>query len=464
MSCTFQGESIDLGEDADRILSPEEGMSSFWAGLPVGAECDLTETDAGGATFTQIVPDSVVVGGEEEEIVEFEVTNTFEVGDVAVTKVVDGAGAEFGTGPFTVELACTFNGQPITIPDGAERTLSPEDGMSATWVGLPIAAECEVAETDDGGATSTQISPDSLVIGEDEEAGFTVTNTFDLAPVSVTKVVDGEGAEFGTGPFTVELSCTFQGEAVDLGDAAQIVLVADETGAWTGLPVGAECEVTETDNGGATSVEIVPSIFPVTGDTDESDPVAVTVTNTFDLGEVGVTKVVDGEGAAEFGTGPFTMELACTFQGEDIDLGEDAERVVGAGGTGTWSGLPIGADCAVTETDDGGATSTQITPESLVIGADAEAGFTVTNTFAELPDPPAPEPPPEPGPPAPEPPPEPGPPAPGPPAPEPPGPPVDTGGTLLERDPTLLAGATLALLLMLGGTVALLRLRGRDSR
>src|SRR5699024_1344870 len=127
---------------------------------------------------------------------------TFELGEVSVEKIVDGPGAEvFGAGPFTVELACTFNGEPVDLGDDAQRVLSVEDGLSGSWTGLPVGAECSVTETDDGGATSTTILPETVTVGSAEEAPATleVTNTFELGAVSVEKIIDGPGAEaYGT--------------------------------------------------------------------------------------------------------------------------------------------------------------------------------------------------------------------------------------------------------------------------
>src|SRR5699024_10390145 len=108
-------------------------------------------------------------------------------------------------------------------------------------------------------------------------------------------------------------------------------------------------------------------------------PAGFEVTNTFDVGQVTVEKTLDGAGAEAFGAGPFTVELACTFQGEPIDLGEDAVRVLSAedGLTGTWTDLPVGAECSVTETDDGGATATTVLPETVTVGGAEEPAAVV---------------------------------------------------------------------------------------
>jgi hypothetical protein len=52
------------------------------------------------------------------------VTNTFDAGAITVEKAVDGDGAEYAQGPYEITLACTFDGEDIEIPGGAERTIA----------------------------------------------------------------------------------------------------------------------------------------------------------------------------------------------------------------------------------------------------------------------------------------------------------------------------------------------------
>ena len=161
-------------------------------------------------------PSAVTVALDPEDPVEFTVTNIFELGDVAVMKVVDGPGAAFATGPFEVELSCTFENTPIDLGEDAVRVLSPEECMTGSWSGLPMGAECGLTETEDGGATYTDVSPSAVTVGADTEGpvAFTVTNTFELGHVGVTKVIEGPGAAFAAGPFEMELACTFEGTEV----------------------------------------------------------------------------------------------------------------------------------------------------------------------------------------------------------------------------------------------------------
>ncbi|MFD6178217.1 MULTISPECIES: DUF5979 domain-containing protein [unclassified Isoptericola] len=449
--CTYDADGDGPGEpgtvyDGTVVLGGAGPLDAQIANLPVGAECTITETNDGGATGSVVVPDTVTVDADEPA--EVVITNTFDVGTIEVDKELDGLGALYGPGPFEVTLACTYgedaNGDPvdIVIPGGAARTFVP--GQPAVYEGLPVGAECTVTETDDFGATETSVSVDGgapvdgnraeVVVppadgGEATTVTVTVTNTFLTAPVLVEKTVDGDGADFAPDmpeipplpelpdepvtpeelaaliaqledfyaqfpldgiPYRASLECTFQGAEIPIPGGAVRPFGPGLPGVYFGLPVGATCSVTETETGGATSVTVDPSPFVVDEDRVlPAPPQVVTVTNTYDVGSIQVEKVLDGDGA-EFVTAPFEVSLACTFQGEEIEVPGGATRTVTPDDPATYDGLPIGAECVVTETDAAGAASSTVSttveggdPGQVVVpGADADpAVITVTNTF-----------------------------------------------------------------------------------
>lgn len=435
------------------------GSSVTYDGLPVGSECTLTETDDFGASSTTISVDGgdpvdgtevdgIVVPPAQEDgsptTVTLDVTNTFDTAPLVVRKAVDGDGAGFAPDmpelppfpeipdplptdpdeidelinevsdylaevrdayqelPYAVTLECTDNqGEPVAaIPGGADRRFGP--GVPAVYFGLQDGDSCTVTETDDGGATSSTVDPDPVPItGEatiQDPVEATVTNTYDTGSIEVDKVVDGEAAEFVTAPFEVSLACTFEGQDIEVPDGATRTVTPDEPATYDGLPIGAECVVTETDAAGAASSTISTTVED--GDPGQvvvpgadADPAVVTVTNTFDVGSVAVDKVVDFEGDS-YDVGPFEVTLACTFQGQDIEIPGGAAREIAAGDTVTYDGLPIGAECVVTETDDGGAASSTVSvvdggdPGAVTVAAGDPAQVTVTNTFDPPPAPP----------------------------------------------------------------------------
>ncbi|MFI2297076.1 DUF5979 domain-containing protein [Isoptericola sp. NPDC019571] len=454
LACTYgeddEGNPVELTIPGGDTREFVPGDPAVYEGLPVGSECTLTETDTFGASSTTVTVDDAepveFPGGDPENppsaditvppatdgeptTVTVGMTNTFDTAPLLVQKVVDGDGADFapdmpelpeppesiedvpdyiaavqeayGDLPYAVTLECTnpATGPVEVIPGGPDRRFGP--GFPAVYFGLQDNDSCTVTETDEGGATSSSINPNPVPIDGDatfeDPVETTVTNTYDLGSIEVDKVVDGDAAEFVTAPFEVSLACTFEGQDIEVPDGATRTVTPDEPATYDGLPVGAECLVTETDAAGAAETTISTTVED--GDPGQvvvpgadADPAVVTVTNTFDVGSLAVDKVVDFEGDA-YDVGPFEVTLACTFQGEDIEIPGGAAREIAAGDTVTYAGLPIGAECVVTETDDGGAASSTVStvgdgdPGAVTIAADP-ASLTVTNTFDPPPPPP----------------------------------------------------------------------------
>ncbi|WP_435737178.1 DUF5979 domain-containing protein [Cellulosimicrobium sp. PMB13] len=443
VTCTYDDDGDGPGEprtvyDSTLVLGGAGPLDAQVANLPAGAECSIVETDDAGATGSVVVPDTVTVGSGD--IAEVVITNTFDVGTVQVDKELAGLGALYGPGPFEVTLACTYEGVDLTIPDGDVRELVP--GEPVVYDGLPVGSECTVTETDTFGASSTTVSVDggepvdgttaAVVVppaddGEPATVTVAMTNTFLTAPLVVTKVVDGDGAAFAPPmpelspfpeipdgpidpetlvrlleelveflgavpyeefPYAVSLECTTsQGVPVEtIPGGPDRRFGPGFPALYFGLQDGDSCTVTETETAGATSVTVDPNPVTIVGAELPAEPVEVVVTNTYDVGAIEVTKVVDGEGADAFGAGPFTVSAACTFQGQDVEVPGGADRQITGGEVAVFDGLPIGAECAVTETATGGASSSSVSaveggePGVVTIAADP-AAVTVTNTF-----------------------------------------------------------------------------------
>ncbi|WP_402469934.1 DUF5979 domain-containing protein [Isoptericola aurantiacus] len=400
VECTFEGDAVTVVPASQTFTG---GETVTFDGLPVGAECTVTESDTAGATSSSLaVDDGAPVGGTTVDVVvppgedgggtvEVEATNTFDAGTVVVSKAVDGAGAQYAQGPYEVTLSCSFEGADIAVPGGAARELAV-DG-SVTYDGLPIGAACSVAETDQNEATSTAVEPASVVVGGEDgtesSVAFTVTNTYDVGAFTVSKVVTGDGAEFGVGPFEVNVGCTFEGADVAVPGGATRTVDGGASVTYDGLPVGADCLVTETEDYGATDVQISTTVD--SGDPGEvivppadGEQAEITVTNSYDVAAVVVSKAVDGDGA-QYAQGPYEVTLDCTFEGAGIEVPDGAARTVEDGGSVTYSGLPVGAACDVSESDPYQATSVDVEPSSVVVGGDdgsaAEIDVLVTNTY-----------------------------------------------------------------------------------
>ncbi|WP_221586318.1 DUF5979 domain-containing protein, partial [Microbacterium sp. G2-8] len=394
---------IDIPGGADRELQitddPTTSTTTYEA-LPPGAECQVTETDTGGATDVSIDPtDGNVTVGDSTEPVAVTIDNTFDAGSVVVEKTTSGAGAErWGTKPFTVDLACTVevDGEPtdIEIPGGAERVLQITDDpatATATYETLPRGAECRVTETDTGGASEVSMEPaDGMVTvgGADEPVTIAIDNAFEVGEIVVDKSITGAGAPWATGTFEVSLVCTWDGAPIDIPGGATRTLSEDTSlsAAYEDLPDGALCRLTESDAANASETTISPANGLVTVEPGAS--VTIDVENRYDTGDVTVHKDVAGPGAA-LGTTDFVVRLACelTVQGEvlPVDVPGGANRTLGAENdfAAVYEGLPNGAVCTLTEPYDGGAGSSTMTPDdgTVTVEENASVGIDLVNTF-----------------------------------------------------------------------------------
>lgn len=443
--CTYDDDGAGPGEprtvyDSQVVLGGAGPLTAQIANLPTGAVCEIEEIDDAGATGSVVVPDTVTVGsGDVANVV---ITNTFDVGSIQVDKELAGLGALYGPGPFEFTLECVYQGVALTIPGGAVREV--DGGASVVYDGLPVGSVCSLTESDDFGASSTQITVDGgepvdgtsvegIVVppaddGDPTTVTVAVENTFTTAPLVVRKVVDGEAADFAPPmpglpplpevpdgpidpetllelleqleeylaavpfdefPYAVTLECTTsQGAPVTVIPGGPDRRFGPGFPAlYFGLQDGDTCTVTETETGGATGVTYDPDPVVITGTSSVLDPVEAVVTNTYDAGAIEVTKVVGGDGGEAFGAGPFTVTAECTFLGEPIEVPGGAERTISGGEVAVFDGLPVGAECVVTETATGGASSTTVSasveggePGATTIGADP-AQVTVTNTF-----------------------------------------------------------------------------------
>lgn len=364
--------------------------------LPAGASCTVTETSASGQTSytagTVVVPD----GRETEQLPVIEIENVYGLTELVVTKTVQTDAESIPTG-FEFEVVCTFLGQPIDLAAGDAR-FTLNDGGSHTISGLPVNAKCTVAEVNDRGADSVNV--EAQTIDADGAAWGTVTennpgssavidrlapvagtnsadftNTYgSSAAIRVTKNLVGGAADLGEDQvFTVHAVCTFEGETLLDQD---VLLHAGNGWAQTlpSLVAGAECAITESNLNGADAVVITPNdgtdttTGAVTIPVGATGPVLVDVTNRYLAGSIEVTKAITGEGAELYGTGDFTVELVCTLDGAPVRVIGGAERTLNAGQlTASYTGIPNRAECALTETNNSGATESRVR-----LGADGE--------------------------------------------------------------------------------------------
>jgi hypothetical protein len=354
--------------------------------LPSGAACEIDELLTGGANSSEITIDSVTTSGTTATATiaagitsDVVVTNTFGLSEIEVTKVRDGLGAAlYGAGPFQVSLECTrdVNGATVSvpIPGGDTRDLTADTlplAYYAEYTGLPLGAECELIETLDGGADSSVIAPGTFTLGAIPTTA-TVTNTFGDPTVFVRKALSGDGvALYGAGPFEVTLACTREVNGVTVPvaipgefpgdptpDTRELNSVNGYENQFDFLPSFADCELTETSTGGATSASITNPIFQLGSGNSVHE---LDMDNTFELADLRVAKQVVGTAATDHGAQVFTMELECVLDVSGVEtsipIPGGAERTIKAGEEVVYEDLPAHADCTLTETDNGGANA-----------------------------------------------------------------------------------------------------------
>ena len=375
-----------------------------------GAACAAVETKTGGANSTTIALDGGAASVETSATFtspapahdyDVVVINTFDDAEVDVTKNRDGAGwTLYGDGPFEVTLACTrvIDGVVTTVdvPLGATRSLDATDFYHATYTGLPAGASCIPTETEAGGATSTVISPSTIVTDSSAPTDLEITNSFAVGAITVQKTITGAGALlYGNGPFEVSLACsrTVNGHPVAVsvpgGDTRELNGGNGYSNVFSGLPAGALCTMTESKTHGATGstfTSVSTNVAVVAG-----TATAIDLTNNFDIGFITVDNVVTGNDATRHLPDTYDVVLTCTQMIDGvvtpIDIPDGATRDIWHKTSITYDNLPIGATCSLVESVQNQAQTVLITwhgmpvPRNSVTVGDPDFVIHVVNVY-----------------------------------------------------------------------------------
>ena len=396
---------------ADATFTVAAGGAHTITDLPVTARCELAETDSDGATRIGIAVDggarTTVSQGQAYAVAlgpnagyTADVRNTYDGGQLAVTKTVTGTGVGTGsgyeTGPFAIHVACTYDTQNLftgdfSLIDGQSHLLAPV---------FPVGTLCAITETDAGGATGPAAGSSVVIPGPvgAQVTGFVnvgLVNAFDTGSLQIVKARTGSAARYGAGPFVAQVVCTWDKPGspdlvipLPAGGLVTLDNANGYTATVTGLIGGADCAVTETQTGGSTShtvSTIAPAAIPVGGTS------TVTITNDYATGSLVIDKVRTGPGVARFGDGPFVVAVTCSYESNGawlpIALGAAATQTLSAANSYrvVITDLLVGAECDVVETDPGLATSTTYSPvtrdATIVAAGGTDARVVVTNDF-----------------------------------------------------------------------------------
>ncbi|WP_162564406.1 MULTISPECIES: DUF5979 domain-containing protein [Microbacterium] len=425
--CVFQGEVV-----VDETFTLDANEIETITEIPARSECLVTETDDRGADGTVTEADVPGASGDLAPVIDQNArtvlipelqpdstavvntvtyTNVFDATALVLIKEFEGGGADqYGLDQeFTFDVTCTFEGE--TLID-TQVVLNAANGFTSVVHDVVAGSECTVTEVDLNGADAVVIEPND---GQDTSTGtgivpegggvvtVTATNWYLTGSLEVTKTFAGDGAEkFGTSAYELSLTCSRDGEIVDIPDGRIRIVSADSpTALWENLPTGAECRLVEVDDGGASSTEILDADGNVVAGDDEgytftveTDPTILsvddqpqsplTVENTFNLAQVSVTKTVAPTTAVDINGdpvtyGPFEVTLACMWDEQQVTAAEPMAQTIADGETVTWTELPEGAECTITETETMDALGTTVTITEAGTTSDPAAG-----TVAEL--------------------------------------------------------------------------------
>lgn len=416
------------------FTTPLSGVSQVTPYLPVGTSCSVEETARptgssnlpnssyiwttpsytgltnGSVTVTQsTTPTPVVVINDIERV----------YGPLRITKDVDKPSGITVSAPFTGTWSCEFGG----ASSGSGTWSAPAGGGAATLTGnasqILVGSLCTVTEN----SPANPVPGDNSYVwaielpalgtrpittdGVSAEVKNTLNRT--TGSFSVTKSVTGgtAGTDFANTDFTFDYTCQpLSGDAITgvLEIRAGSSASPDEE-----IPTGSTCSVTERTNAlpapvdpnrwdgvdfdvtGATGTNITDGIRFVTPD-DAGASVAVIATNTMSpkTGSVAVTKSVtqlDG-GFVGGSNAIFPMTLTCKHPrtGAEAQIGQQS---IANGGTYTWSGIPVGANCSVQEgAIDGGLKDAsfgwnlpEYSHDDVTVPTTGTPTITVTNTM-----------------------------------------------------------------------------------
>jgi large repetitive protein len=391
-------------------------------GLPLYAQCTVTEAAYNGATATfspaTVQAQAPQTAGLEtiynphpaftvidRPAVELStVTNTYDYTSLTIDKsIVTGGPLDQDGNPisytnFLFTIKCSFNNGTDNFPDYINLTGQRIDQTTGTYTvnNVVIGSTCTVNETQSRGAQSiawtataaattsgtTALTP-AFTIGAGPN-NVTYTNTFGVASITINKSITGTWATgsvavgeaaHATGTFTVHVRCTRDLDGIaptpdvvwedNLTFSAGTVL----TRTISNIPRGSNCAVNETDDAGATGGSNHSRSFNnISGSNTDN------ISNRFDVAGLKITKIVhtaavDGDGDPVYLDTPYTVSVVCTFQGSTVyATGYTASPMVltfsaaevAVPTTKTLLGLPAGASCTVTEDNPPQALNTQV--------------------------------------------------------------------------------------------------------
>ena len=369
----------------DWVIAPGSrpgDQSRQYDAIPVPARCTVTETADGhtGAVGVVVVPGSQTVSIHAGEIAQADILDTYGLvpGQLEVTKTIAGTAAGL-QGTVVIHTAC--DGTPLT-PDLVIPAGTPAGDQSQIYSGIPTPASCVATETVDGHTSTVPVavtgSPASTSIPPGGAGAAHIADIYGPAPGSllVTKTIAGPLAG-QQGPIIIHVVCNGTALSPDFvigaGSAADSV-----SHSFDGIPAGSTCTVTETADGGTTTVAALVSGSGQTVTVPAGKVVPVSLVDVYGQPLGGVEEDV---APPLGGSGPFQpirgylkvikkMTGAAARQHGRIEILVDCGPahafafLIPAHTSGSVSrvfpGLPARSRCTVTETENGHTNAVRV--------------------------------------------------------------------------------------------------------
>ena len=339
--------------------APAGVTARTYSGIPAGTACTVIETSNGSTVGTAVVVtgdgQDVTIGSGASETVNLTDTYRF-VGSLLVRKTIAGPAAG-QQGAVTIHTAC--NGTALA-PDFVIAAGSPAGTQTKQYDQIPAPASCTVTETTDGhtGTVSVVVEgsgrPVSVATGEIAEAD--ITDTYGLLPgqLQVTKTIAGPLAG-QQGTIVIHTVCNgtaLTPDLIILGGAP----AGDEAHIYSNVPTPASCVVTESADGHSDAVPLLVTGSPQTVTIAPGGSGAAHIIDTYGPapGSLLITKTIAGRIAGR--QGPVIIHTVCNGSPLSPDFVIGARTPAGSV-SHSFSGIPAGSICTVTETADG-ATAT----------------------------------------------------------------------------------------------------------
>lgn len=338
-------------------------------GLPVDAECSITEdpatlvaaptTDDSSYVWDPPTYSASPVTITDGGTVSLTVTNHVErlTGQITITKQLtdpDGVvtpGRSFG-GSYSCE-----NAADVVVASGSWAAAA---GVTDTLVGIPLGSTCtftedlSVAPSADPsyGWAAPVYSPSNAVVAVGGGVSIQVANvvTQGVGSFSISKsLIDPDGVATGR-TFSGTWNCSDALGASVASGTWSLAHAASVT--QSGIPIGSECSAVETAPAAPSATDPsyfwAPVVYSATSVTINSTTTpAITVTNEVQrsLGSLEVTKALTAPAGVVDPGRSYTGTVTCSIGTPS----PNTWSVTAGGAPATFSGIPAGATCSVTE-------------------------------------------------------------------------------------------------------------------